>query len=75
MFEEVKSKIQYLNSGILNPDNAPSHFTASQCNEMAMLSLHLNAVINDFNGSDKIESDVKSALNSITDIEQQAKNI
>ncbi len=73
IFEEFKGKVDKLRSGILNPNTAPSHFTASQLIELGILSMKLDAVINTLKASDGEESDLREALNETIDIERQAK--
>ena len=75
IFEELKSKVQSLNNGILNSDNVPAHFTARQCTDMGMLSMELGSVINDLKASEGTESDIRQALRSVLDIEKRAISI
>ncbi|WP_428737418.1 hypothetical protein [Sulfurimonas sp.] len=75
MFDDVQEKIKSLNVGILNPSNVPSHFTASQCNDMGFLSMELSSVIDDFNKSNKYESDLRKLSDEVDDIEYRAKRI
>jgi hypothetical protein len=74
-FEELKSRLETLNSGLLNPDKAPSHLDITQCISLGVLSVELGAVVDDLKASAKTESDIRSALNSIKDIERRAKGI
>lgn len=74
-FEELKSRLETLNSGLLNPDKAPSHLTVTQCIGLGELSVELGAVVDDLKASAKTESDIRSALNSVKDIERRAKGI
>lgn len=75
MFDEAQSKVIALNNGILNPNNAPSHFNASQCNKLGMLSMKLSSALNDFNSSNKYEEDVREMLEIVNEIEEVANNI
>lgn len=74
-FEELKSRLETLNSGLLNPDKAPSHLDITQCISLGVLSVELGAVVDDLKASAKTESDIRSALNSVKDIERRAKGI
>lgn len=75
IFEELKYKINKLNTVTLNSESIPSHFTAQQCLEMGLLTLELNAVINDLKASEATKSDLITALNSVNDIERKAEKI
>ena len=75
MFQEVQKKINELNSGLLNSNDVPSHYSAKQCTELGLLSFELESSISRFNRTDKNESDVRSILNQVNDIEKRAIHI
>lgn len=72
VFEELKSKVQSLNGGLLNSDNVPAHFTARQCMDMGMLGMELGAVINGLKSSECEKSDLEKALRAVVEIEHRA---
>jgi len=75
LFDRVQNKIKDLNSGILNPDNAPDGLGVSDCMELGNLSMLLGASIKDFNNSDKSDFHLQELSNSVDKIEREAQNI
>jgi hypothetical protein len=75
MLDEIQEQIDKLNSGILNPKNAPSHLTSSQCISLSMLSMKLDAEVKSFNSSRKDVYSVFGMKDTIKKIEQEAKDI
>lgn len=75
MFEQLKEKNNYLVNGILKPENYPDHLTASDCSDLALLNLELDAVISDFKNSKCDDKEISEALSALSDIEWKAKSI
>ena len=75
IMEKIHEKIRELNNGVLNSNNVPNNFTASQCNDMGMLAMELGSYENGLRQSNLNKSKLKEISKSINDIEEKAKAI
>lgn len=73
--EELIEKVDELNRGILNPNNAPDSFSIEQMNNMAMLCLKLGSYENELKNSNINNSRLKEIKKRINQIEKEAKAI
>jgi len=69
---KISRKIKSLNSGILNSNSIPEHYTFEQCNDMAMQCVILGAIERDFEKMEKSKSSMKKTLKELSNIEKEA---
>lgn len=73
--EKLIEKVDKLNRGILNPDNAPNSFSIEQMNDMASLCLRLGTYENELRNLNINKSRLKEIEKQVNQIEKEAKAI
>ncbi len=70
----VENKIRELNL-LLDPDKAPDHLSSSDCTDLGIISTRVHLTVEQFQNSAQKSQNVKDALKSLDELEQEAKKI